>query len=91
MYDGVHPDDYLREKWFRVLCQTIVNDLSNSTDSDFDEQPVHSSSDDDEDETKLQTWEFKRQKTMRVILFSSSSLSDQVTIVAMSIYNCIAI
>ena len=55
MYDGVHPDDYLRDKWFKILCQSIINDLSS----------LHESSSDEDDESEIQTWDFKRQKLTR--------------------------
>ena len=27
-YDGVHSDNWLRDRWFSVLCRSIKNDLN---------------------------------------------------------------
>jgi hypothetical protein len=47
-YDGVHPDIFLKRKWFYVLCQTTTSDFI---------LPYHS--DESEDETD-NSWDFKR-------------------------------
>lgn len=61
MYDGVHPDDYLRDKWFKIFCQSIINDFSSLHESvSFTE-----SSSDEDDESEIQTWDFKMQKLTR--------------------------
>ena len=43
-YDGVHPNDYLKNKWFSMICDTL-----------FVLDDIHSASDSDDD-----TWDFKR-------------------------------
>ena len=53
LYDGIHPDSYLAEKWYRVLCNSIGNEFNDLQDV----IPQVSSSDGEND---IDTWDFKR-------------------------------
>lgn len=46
-YDGVHPDFYLKRKWFSLLCKSSISDFVLSYVSD-------------ESEDDVETWDFKR-------------------------------
>ena len=55
MYDGVHADRGLQRKWDTFLCKSVYFDLEGcSCWPDF--------SDDSEDDTSIDTWDFKRIK-----------------------------
>ena len=72
--DGVHADDHLREKWFRVACRTIVSNIKGHqhVHQQIDE-PVHVSVDmtmqedqtlhvlvEDDQQEDRESWDYKR-------------------------------
>lgn len=63
MFDGVHPDCYLRERWFSVVCRSIRNDLSRDLLLPM-LSSFHSEDDDSEESQEVSavqtdTWDFK--------------------------------
>ena len=64
MYDGAHPDSWLRDRWFSVLCWSVKNDLSRDllSPSMSSLQPDDDDSDESEEVSALptDTWDFKR-------------------------------
>jgi hypothetical protein len=53
LFDGVHADHHLQERWYHVMCQSIAADIC--------ERAVYVSSSDDDDD-QMDTWDFKRNK-----------------------------
>ena len=51
LFDGVHPDCYLQDKWYAIICHSLRSDLNPDT-----------SSSEEEDDGQGETWDFKRHK-----------------------------
>ena len=49
LYDGVHPDQKLKQKWFHLICRSLMS-----------QSQVYSS--ESEDDFEEETWDFKRAK-----------------------------
>jgi hypothetical protein len=67
-YDGVHANRFLKDKWFSCMCNATEKDLKTSYDcdaSDCNDNPQISSSSDDEDDVKENSWDFKRTKIFK--------------------------
>jgi len=58
MDDGVHPNSYLRCKWFYALCQSIVNDINEKLP--LPEILEYNLDDEQQNENDDDTWDFKR-------------------------------
>jgi hypothetical protein len=56
LYDGVHPDQYLSDKWFGYLCWSVIQDVCEHTSPDTESS--------DSDTENDRTWDFKRQKCL---------------------------
>ena len=72
--DGVHADDYMREKWFKVACRTIVSvikdhqhvqqQIGETVQVTFDvttqeKKTLHVLVEDDQEEDR-ESWDYKR-------------------------------
>lgn len=60
LYDGVHPNVQLSEKWFRFLCTSIESDLKEFHQEPLAASPESESSEEDSDYETPGSWDYKR-------------------------------
>lgn len=52
MYDGVHADFILKQKWYSYLFKSVQNEITNQYSRDSDDSDIE----------QEQSWDFKRVK-----------------------------
>lgn len=60
LYDGVHPNVQLSEKWFRFLCTSIESDLKEFNQKTLPVSIESESSEEDSDCETPDSWDYKR-------------------------------